>query len=96
MIPFRKPPQDVLYHHQVAIDDDAEIDGAEAQEVGGIPAKYMQTNAKSRDSGIVTAVNSAARTLPSISDNTMMTMRSASVSVRVMVRSVLATSSVRS
>ena len=62
----------------------------------GIPAKCMQTNAKSSDSGMVTAVSSAARTLPSISDSTRTTMISASVSVRVIVRSVLATSSVRS
>ena len=36
--------------------------------LAGMPARCMQMNANSSDSGIVTAVRSAARTLPSVSD----------------------------
>ncbi len=89
-------PQDVLHHDQVAVDDDAEIDGAKAEEVRRDAGRCMHTNAKSSDSGIVTAVRSAARTLPRVNDSTRTTMTRASVSVREIVRRVLATSSVRS
>ena len=56
----------------------------------------MQTKANSSDSGIVTAVSSAARTLPRKRNSTATTMTSPSISVCETVCSVLLTRSVRS
>ena len=55
---------DVFHHHQRSVDDDAEVKRPEAKQIGGYSGKYMQMNANRRESGIVMAVSSAARTLP--------------------------------
>ncbi len=62
----------------------------------GMPVKCMQMKANSSESGIVTAVSSAARTLPRNRNSTATTMTSPSSSVWVTVCSVLSTRSVRS
>src|SRR6266508_42822 len=64
--------------------------------LAGIPARYIQMKAKSSESGMVSAVSSAARALPRKSNSTPITITNPSTSVRETVLSVLLTRSARS
>ena len=57
---------DVLHHHHRAINDEAEINRAQAHQVAGhADSRTMPVRANSNDSGIASATMSAARQLPS-------------------------------
>ena len=90
-------PDDVLDHHHRAIDDQAEVDGAEAHQVARDPAWRMAMKAASIDSGIADETINPPRRLPSRSSrSTTITRRPPSVRFLATVRIVRRTSSVRS
>ena len=83
-------PHDVHDHDERAVDDDAEVEGAEAEQVGGNARQHTCRRTRTAATGgSTTAVSMAARTLPRKSEEHASTMTSPSASVRMTVCSVL-------
>ena len=97
MLRFRQTADAVLYDDDRAIDDDAEVERAEADmRLPLISFSTMPVMVKSMESGMIAAVMSAARKLPSRRKRTTMTSSAPSSRFFCTVAMVASTSVVRS